>query len=545
MAQTIQIKRSSATATPSSLSAGELAYSDNSDKLFIGQPSNNTVVSVGGKYYTDLVDSLNGGDGITFDSSTGTISANIDGTNSVAANTSTNTASRTYKIQKNSSDQLVVNVPWSDTNTVYTLPLASTSIRGGVKLFSDTDVAESDVNSVTTTNSRNYGVQLTNTNKMVVNVPWTDTNETLAQTLVLGSTTGGTSINVSASDNINFSTTSKAIFGGTSSTTDRLEIGYTVSGSTKTATIKETGSGRLKIIGQNLDLTADNSDDGIIIDTISGTNNLQTKIVSESDTVVTVSPSGFQLGSGSTVTTILDQDDMISDSATALATQQSIKKYVDDSVPTSVANATNATNASNAVVTEDTTSTSSHYIGFYDDFSGTKAFKADRTLAWIPDTETLNIGTGGTFLGGDCKLNGVLKGPTTFYIDPSPVDTGDVGSQNTGGTTDDTGEVIILGNLRVTGTTTTLDSQTVTTGDSIIRLNADLPHSTSAADGGFHVYRGQTGGENSPSRTNAKLIWDEEESSFRVDQATGTLTTLLTAANWGSTYTGVVDGGNF
>ena len=32
------------------------------------------------------------------------------------------------------------------------------------------------------------------------------------------------------------------------------------------------------------------------------------------------------------ITTILDEDDMASDSATALATQQSIKKYVDDTV---------------------------------------------------------------------------------------------------------------------------------------------------------------------------------------------------------------------
>ena len=35
MAQTIKIKRSTTTAVPSSLTAGELAYSDNSDKLFI------------------------------------------------------------------------------------------------------------------------------------------------------------------------------------------------------------------------------------------------------------------------------------------------------------------------------------------------------------------------------------------------------------------------------------------------------------------------------------------------------------------------------
>jgi hypothetical protein len=42
---------------------------------------------------------------------------NVDGTNSVAANNSSSTASRTYKVQVDSGDNLVVNVPWVDTNT--------------------------------------------------------------------------------------------------------------------------------------------------------------------------------------------------------------------------------------------------------------------------------------------------------------------------------------------------------------------------------------------------------------------------------------------
>ena len=49
MAQTIKIKRSTTTAAPSALTAGELAYSDNSDKLFIGAPADNAVVAIGGK----------------------------------------------------------------------------------------------------------------------------------------------------------------------------------------------------------------------------------------------------------------------------------------------------------------------------------------------------------------------------------------------------------------------------------------------------------------------------------------------------------------
>ena len=45
-------------------------------------------------------------------------------------------------------------------------------------------------------------------------------------------------------------------------------------------------------------------------------------------TTLNVSTS-LQITTGATVTTILDEDDMASDSATALATQQSIKAYVD------------------------------------------------------------------------------------------------------------------------------------------------------------------------------------------------------------------------
>ena len=80
---------------------------------------------------------------------------------SVAANAVTTTTGRTYGIQLNSANQAVVNVPWSDTNTVYTLPLSSSSTRGGVKIgYSE--------------NGKNYPVELSS-EKMFVNVPWANT----------------------------------------------------------------------------------------------------------------------------------------------------------------------------------------------------------------------------------------------------------------------------------------------------------------------------------------------------------------------------------
>lgn len=57
MAQTIKIKRSTTAAAPSSaLGAGELAYSFNSDKLFIGPATGSTNAIIGGATYVNLLD---------------------------------------------------------------------------------------------------------------------------------------------------------------------------------------------------------------------------------------------------------------------------------------------------------------------------------------------------------------------------------------------------------------------------------------------------------------------------------------------------------
>ena len=57
----------------------------------------------------------------------------------------------------------------------YTLPEASASTKGGVELFSDTDQSVA-AESVSTTANRTYGLQLNSSDQGVVNVPWTDTN---------------------------------------------------------------------------------------------------------------------------------------------------------------------------------------------------------------------------------------------------------------------------------------------------------------------------------------------------------------------------------
>ena len=56
MAQVIKIKRSTSTSAPGSLVAGELAYSSDSNKLFIGHPSSEAVTAIGGALYVNMLD---------------------------------------------------------------------------------------------------------------------------------------------------------------------------------------------------------------------------------------------------------------------------------------------------------------------------------------------------------------------------------------------------------------------------------------------------------------------------------------------------------
>lgn len=78
----------------------------------------------------------------------GTVKLGSDTTQNTSANSVTSTASRTYAIQKDSSGRMVVNVPWtSGSSSSYSLPEASSTVRGGVMLTAghsgDSNVYES------------------------------------------------------------------------------------------------------------------------------------------------------------------------------------------------------------------------------------------------------------------------------------------------------------------------------------------------------------------------------------------------------------------
>lgn len=67
----------------------------------------------------------------------------------------------------------------SASGSSYSLPLASNSTRGGIKLSSSTQ--GETPNGITTTSGRTYAVQINSSEQAVVNVPWTDTNTTYSE----------------------------------------------------------------------------------------------------------------------------------------------------------------------------------------------------------------------------------------------------------------------------------------------------------------------------------------------------------------------------
>lgn len=153
----------------------------------------------------------------------------------------------------------------------YSLDAATSTLRGGIELFSDA-VQTTDANAVSTTDSRSYGIQLNSSGQAIVNVPWTDTSTgsfTLTadsgsdQTIASGDTmdiAGGTGITtaVSATDTVTV-TNSKPFDSLTLAGTDGSD-----------ATISNSGTITIAA-GSNISTTSDGSGTITIASSAGGT----------------------------------------------------------------------------------------------------------------------------------------------------------------------------------------------------------------------------------------------------------------------------------
>ena len=141
---------------------------------------------------------------------------------------------------------------------------------------------------------------------------------------------------------------------------------------------------------------------------------------------------------------------------------------------------------------------------------------------------TLTLGSSETDLSGLTSL-----GVDNLVLDGSTITTGDNSNLTLGDGTNV--DVIIAGDLTVQGTTTTIESNTLSVGDNIIVLNNDET-AAPTQNAGIEVERGTS--------ANVSLRWNETSDKWQTTVDGTNYSNLLTVANLESEITNI-DGGTF
>ena len=415
MAQTILIKRSTSTATPTALANGELAYSASSNKLFIGRPGGGSgdIDAIGGKYYTDII----------------------------TAATAANTASKL--VLRDSSGNFSAG-----TITATLTGNASTATKWATaRNLSLTGDATATLSAVDGTAAVSGALTLATVNSNVGS---------------FGSTTAIPVLTVNAKGLV------------TAASTVALATTLNITG--------DSGSDGIALLSETLNFTGDTG-----ITTTVSSNDLSIDL---DDTAVT--PGSY--GSTTTIPTFtVDQQGRITTAGSAnLATTLNI--------------------------TGD---------------SGSDA------VALLSETLDFEGSTGVTTTVSDDKVSiaiGQAVGTTDNVTFNNVTVDGTLSSDDiTAATMTASGHVVVQGNLTVNGTTTTVNSNTVAIGDSIMVLNNDET-GTPSENAGIEVERGTS--------TNVSILWNEGSDYWQINDGS-TTSKLLTAGNLSASFTGTLDGGTF
>ena len=358
--------------------------------------------------------------------------------------------------------------------------------------------------------------QVTAASNASINTSWTLAGDSGSETVSGGDTAtfvGGTNITTAASatDTLTINLDSDITI-SSANVTGNIDAGNL--NLAESLTVGNAGTGTISgvdlLTAGNINVGNVNVTDAIVMGggtggTIAGADSISAANITSTNTLTFNDLSDGTL----TMSAILDEDNMASDSDTALATQQSIKAYVDSEVSTLattmlIQGDAGSGNISFATDTLDIAGTANEIETSYDN--------ATKTLTvGLPDDVTIagNATISGTLLSDDITASTVsITGDMTV-----------------------TGDTIMQGNLTVNGNTTIINSNTITSGDAVIVMNADLPSGQAPSqDLGFEFNRG--------SSANVEIKWLEGTDYFVFRDENGTLQEVRASEVNATTFTG-------
>ena len=521
MANTIKIKRSTSTAQPadSALAAGELAYSSSSGKLFIGHPDGSTAAPQHIGYLQPVEGTLTASKPIVIDSDSKIDRINVDNLRLDGNTISSTDTNGSITITPNGSGDIVLdgqNWPQADGSSNQYLKtdgsgqLSWAAIPSGSFTISD---------NAATPNTDTFSTGDTLTFQGSTGITTTISNDNVA----IAITDGGVDNTQLAADAVD----------GAKIADDAIDSEHIVDGAIDTAHIGDDQvtnaklanitRGSIKVGGTSdapTDLDAKTS--GYIL-------------VGDGTDVNSVAVSGdVTLSSGGAVTIASGavENGMIAADAvdgTKIADDAIDSEHITDG---SVDNVHLAGSIANAKLANSSVTVGSTAISL-----GSSATTIDgmNTVHGIDGSGTDSAGTDltikagggtGTGAGGEILFQVADGGSTgssvnTFATALTIADDGDItAAQN----------FIVSGNLTVSGTTTTVNSETVTFDDNILVLNNNYSGGSPTENAGIEVERGTV--------ANVALRWNETSDKWQITEDGSAYNNILHAnAN--------IDGGTF